>query len=659
MPRLLSAASVAATAFAVAFSSPARAQEPPPLDVVVTPNRSPTDIQRTGSAVTVISGEEVRKTNPATPLDVLRQAPGVAAAANGGPGGTAFATIRGAESRHTLVLIDGIRVGDATSTGGEFNFANLVATDIERIEVLRGPQSALYGSDAIGGVINIITRKGRGAPTASVQIEGGSYGTASVIASASGGTRDFNYAFALSGLSTRGFSAYGYRIAGLQGFRPFDRDGNQRLAGTARFGWRPIDGLEIEGGIYVGRQRGGYDAAFAGFGFLPDTPSKQEGRLAVGYLRAKLSTLEGLLDHQVTLSGSRTERNLNDVQRFDFGFGLEEERNRYGFAGDRTGVEYQGTLNLGRFGRTIVGGGLEREKARFETIPLFNSFQTPARDSFERNAGSAFLLHQVTLGDRLDLSAGGRIDKVQGVKAFTTGRVTAAYRIPETGTKLRASLGTGAKAPSLYQQFSIYGPTRSGDPALQPEYSVGGDVGIDQSLLGGRLVLSATLFANRIRDLIGFDSTRGTPGFFGPIGQYVNVARARTQGVELSADAALVEGLVRLKGVYTYTDARDSQTDLRLARRPEHQGRVALTLTPFAGLTVEPSVLFVGEQFSAPRERQRLAPYARLDVHASYRFNAGLELYARGENLTNARYQEVYTYGAAGRSAYAGLRATW
>ncbi len=660
MSRLLLAASAAVAASAATPLSPAQAQQPSPLDVVVTPNRSPTDIQRTGSAITVISGEEIRRTNPATLIDVLRQAPGVAATSNGGPGGTAFVAIRGTETRHTLVLIDGIRVGDTTSTGGEFNFANLVATDIERIEILRGPQSALYGSDAIGGVINIITRKGRGAPTASVQLEGGSYRTGSVVASASGGTRDFNYAFALSGLTTQGFSAYGYRIAGLQGYGPLDRDGNRRIAGTARFGWRPTDAVEIEGGLYAGRQQGGYDAAFAGFGYRPDTPSQQESRLATAYLRAKLTTLDGLLDHQVTLSGSRTERILNDVQRYaSFGGGLTEERNRYGFTGDRTGIEYQGTLNLGAWGRTIFGAGIEREQARFDTTPVANSFQRPATDSYGRDAGSLFVLHQITFADRLDISVGGRVDKVEDVKAFPTGRVTAAYRITETGTKLRASLGTGAKAPSLYQQFSIYGPTRSGAPALNPEYSVGGDVGIDQSLFAGRLVLSATLFANRIRDLIGFDSTRGSRGAFGPIGQYVNVARATTQGLELSADAAIVEGLVRARAAYTYTDARDAQTDLKLARRPTHQGRVALTLTPYQGLTIEPSVLFVGEQFSAPGERQRTAPYARFDVHASYKVNANLEFYARGENLTNARYQDVYTYGTPGRSAYAGLRATW
>jgi vitamin B12 transporter len=671
--RLLAA--FAAHSAIAAFSNQAFAQsterrEPPPLEVTVTANRSPVAIQRTGSAVTVIPGDEIRKTNPATVLDALRQSPGVSFASNGGVGASSFVSLRGAETRHTLVLIDGIRVGDPTSTGGEFDFANLVVTDIDRIEVLRGPQSALYGSDAIGGVINIITRKGRGEPTASLQIEGGSYKTASVRAAVSGGTRDFSYAFALSGLSTAGYSAYGARIGGLQGFGPFDRDGNQRLAGTARFSWRPVDAIEIEGGLYAGRQKGGYDAAFSGFTYRPDTPSKQEGRLATAYLRGKFTAFDGLLENQVTVSGSRTERVLNDVQRYDLsnGFGpplgLVEERNRYGFTGERTGIEYQGTLNLGAYGRTIFGGGLEREKATFYNIAIANSFQTDTRDRYARDASSAFLLHQVTLLDRLDLSAGGRIDKVDGVKAFNTGRFTAAWRITETGTKLRASFGTGAKAPSLYQQFSIYGPQRAGEPALRPEYSVGGDVGIDQTLFDGRMTVSVTLFANRIRDLISFDGNRGTLGFFGPIGQYINVARARTQGVEVSADANVIDGLLRVRGTYTYLDARDAKTDLKLARRPEHQGRVGLMITPFAGtsfagLSIEPSVVMVGERFSSPGEKLKLSPYARFDLLASYKINSNVEIYARGENLTNARYQEVATYGTAGRSAYLGVRATW
>jgi vitamin B12 transporter len=641
---------------------------PDPLLVVVTPNRSPTAVERSGSAITVIRGEELQKLSPGTLTDFLKGQPGISASATGGAGGTALVSIRGAETRHTLVLIDGIRVGDTTSTGGEFNFANLVATDIERIEILRGPQSALYGSDAIGGVINIITRKGRGTPSVSVQVEGGSYRSLSTKLAASGSTQTFNYAFAISGARTDGFSAYGHRIGRLRQFGPFDNDDNTRLAGTARFGWRPVNGVEIEGGIYAGQQRGGYDAAFAGFGYRPDTPSSQRGRLSTAFLRASVDTFDGLLKNQVTLSHSKTERQLNDVQRYPSSappFALLEERNRYAFAGNRTGVEYQGTLDFKQFGRTILGAAAEREHAVFDIIPVVNSFQALDRSVNKRGTQSVFLLHQLTLFDRLDLSAGGRIDKSEGVKAFNTGRVTAAYRIAETGTKLRASFGTGGKAPSLYQQFSIYAPSRNNDPALRPEHSEGGDVGIDQAFFDGRVNLSATYFANRIRNLIDFDSRRGACSFglggtcFFYVGQYINVARARTQGLELAADVDVLPGMLRIKGSFTQMAARDGTTGLKLARRPDQQGRISAVITPFSNLTLEPSVVVVGSRFSSPGERLRLAPYARLDMLVNYKLNASIDLYARGENLTNARYQEIKDYGTPGRSIYAGIRATW
>ena len=480
-----------AAAFAAFSSIPSYAQQPAALDVVVTPNRSPTDIQRTGSAITVISGEEVRRANPATLLDVLRQAPGVAATGNGGPGGTAFVSIRGTETRHTLVLIDGIRVGDTTSTGGEFNFANLVASDIERIEVLRGPQSALYGSDAIGGVINIVTRKGRGAPTASVQLEGGSYGTGSVIASASGGTRDFNYAFALSGLTTQGFSAYGYRIAGLQGYGPLDRDGNQRIAGTARFGWRPADGLEIEGGIYAGRQRGGYDAAFAGFGYRPDTPSMQEGRLATAYLRAKLSTLGGMLDHQVTVSGSRTERTLNDVQRADFGFGLTEERKPLRLHGRPHRGRVPGHAEPGRLGshdlrrRHRARAGPLRHDPDRQLVPASEQEQLFARRRLGLRAPSADARRSGWISPS---AAGSTRSKIS--RRFR--RV--ASRRPTGSRRPAPSCGPAWEpAPRRPRSTSNSRFTDRHGAELQPSIPnipSAGDIGIDQSLFSGRLVLS-------------------------------------------------------------------------------------------------------------------------------------------------------------------------
>jgi vitamin B12 transporter len=198
----------------------------------------------------------------------------------------------------------------------------------------------------------------------------------------------------------------------------------------------------------------------------------------------------------------------------------------------------------------------------------------------------------------------------------------------------------------------------NGTPGLKPEHSVGFDVGVDQRLLDDRLLLSATFFANRFRDLINYaasDTCRPDQTF----GCFVNVGRATTSGVELSADVDVVPSWLRVKAVYTHLDAFDRETELRLARRPQDQGRLGLIVTPVAGLSIEPSVVFVGTRFSTPGERNRLEPYARFDVYADYRINDTFSVYARAENLTDARYQEAFDYGTAGRSFYAGLRATW
>jgi vitamin B12 transporter len=644
----------------------AHAQNGPPdpagaaLDVVVTAARQPQPIQRAGSAITIIRADEIAKSAPGSVADLLRGQPGLSIVENGGPGKTSNIQLRGAESRHTLVLIDGIRVNDPSGPASEFDFANLALADVERIEILRGPQSALYGSDAIGGVINIITTRGRGAPRTNLTIEGGSYGTLATRLSVSGGNRDVSYSFGLLGARATGFSAYGYRLPRLAAFGPFDKDGFDRLAGNARVSWRIADGVEIEAGLYAGRTHSGYDAAFAGSGYLPDTPSRSKSELINGYLRAIIDPAGSSLRHQITLFGNQTRRTIDDVQLYDFGFGLTREDNRYSYVGQRYGAEYQGLARLGPWGSLTFGGGLENEALRSATIPGLNSFNAPERASYQRSAWNLFALHQITLGERLDLSFGGRIDHVEGVKTFLTGRATAAYRIPESGTKLRASVGTGAKAPSLYQNFSIYAPTRVGDPPLQPEESLGFDVGIDQQFWSGRVTLSATVFHNRIRNLIDFDFTRGLPSPFGGFqGQYINVARARTQGVELAADAEIIEGVLKARASYTYLDAIDETTRLRLARRPMHQGKLGFILTPLPNLSIEPTLHLVGERFSSRNEKLKLSPYARLDTRVSYRVNDHVSVYVRAENLTNARYQEVKDYGTTGRAFYAGLNATW
>lgn len=656
MSRAHSAAvTVAAATTLLASLSGAMAQTTPqanrpkdtvdPLQITVTANRSPLAIQRTGSAVTVVSGEEIAKTNPGTLNDVLRSVPGLDVSETGGPGASSSVRIRGANAGQTLVLVDGIRVNDPSGASGDFDFSTLAPGLIERIEVLRGPQSALYGSDAIGGVVNIITRRGRGPLQAFGQVEAGSYGSHMVNAGAYGAQGPWSYAFAVSEAKSAGFSRYGYRIGRIESRSPtLENDGFSRFGGYGRIGYDPGTGFRLEVGAMSVRTRAEYDGAF---GTFPDTPSLSTRVFHQVYGKASLDTLDGRLTHSLTVFANRTDKRFDEASFSGTRLPQDARRGLSDFIGDRIGTEYQGELKLDAFGKLSFGGKIERENADTfsrNILPLAGARTRTL--AAEQTTRSAFALWQWPVGDRFDISLGGRIDNIMDVATFNTWRATMAYRIPETGTKLRASVGTGGKAPTLFQ---LYAPI-FGNFNLAPEHSAGADAGIDQDVLDGRLKLSATVFANRFRNLIDFDTTAN---------RYINVARAATSGIELSGDLSAWPDLLRIKGVYTYLQAKDKATNLTLARRPQHLGKITLVITPTANWTIEPSLTLAAGRFSGNRETSRLAPYAKLDVYTDYKINENLRVYARAENLTNAHYQEVLNYGTAGRSIYGGLKTTW
>jgi len=625
----------------------------PAPDFVVTATRSPLAVSQAGSAISVITAEEIEKESIKSPADVLRRVPGVTVTETGGPGATTTVRLRGADSGHTLVLIDGIRVNDPSANSGEFDFSNLAAVDIERIEVLRGPQSAIYGSDAMGGVINIITRKGRGTPRVSVGMEGGSYGTKAGRASVSGSNGSVSYAFSTTGFDTAGFSRYGYRIGRIEDAlsSPLENDSAQRLGAAGRVSVAISPDVEFEVGGYSSYNKAQIDND-PGFDALPDGPSKTLQRLFEGHSRLTVNTLDGRLRNTFLLSGSRTDSDIRLIGSYAL---PDLYDNEYGYQGDRLSAEYQGDLKLGTFGLLTFGMKAEQERL-ISTTRSFLPFETPETEAVDaaQTTRSVYALHQISPLDNLHLSLGGRIDDVENGDTFATWRATAAYEVPNSGTKLRASIGTGAKAPTLYQKFDPF----SGTSDLESERSIGFDAGIDQSLADDRVLLSATVFANRFHNLIAYghaDSCRPDQTF----GCFINVNRARTSGLELSADVDLIPTWLRMKASYTYLEAFDEDTGLRLARRPQNQGRLGLTITPINGLSIEPSIVLVGSRFSSPNEVYELAPYARFDLYADYRINDTFSIYARAENLTDAHYQEVYDYGTAGRSFYAGLRATW
>jgi vitamin B12 transporter len=632
-------------------------------DVIVTATRSALEAQRVGSSVSVITADEIQKTGATGLADVLRGVPGLDVSNAGGVGAQTSISLRGATPGQTLVLVDGIRIGDPTATDGAFDFGMYSVTDIERIEIVRGPQSALYGSDAMGGVINIITRKGRGKPHRSLTVEAGSYGTLHTRGTISGGDDSVSYAFGVDLLHSDGFARYGYRVPGplylyngVTPLPPLPQDDPANKGGlSGRLTYRLSDSVELEfGGLGLSDQFT-FDNPYAFARSDVFSPyNYSQSSFIQGYARAKIDPSGGAFVNTLTIFGNYTNRDVWETEGcFDANFYAFNCRSS--FQGGRYGAEYQGDLKLGGWGQLTFGARNETETAQSGQSPNPNdgSF-VPI--SATQTTNSVFALQQFRLGERIDLSLGGRIDAIQQGETFETWRATAAYRIDETGTKFRASFGTGAKAPTLYQRFSQYG-----DPTLAPEQSVGFDAGVDQSLWNGRVSASASLFGNRFNNLIDF-SFLGCPANE-PFGCYFNVDHAETKGVELELNATLLPDVWRMKATYTGQVATDLTTNTPLLEQPRDQGSLSLIYTGVSNLELEGRVTFVGVRYDVAPVWETgtvaLAPYAKFDAFANYKVNDNVTVFARIENLTNAQYQEVTDFGAPGRSIYGGIKVDW
>ena len=612
----------AAAMLLAAATAPAFAEIP---SILVTPYYLPIAIGQSGSAVSVITRDEIERSSPTSVAGLLRTVPGVTVTQSGGPGGLAEVHLRGGESGHTLVLIDGVRVNDPSTANDEFDFSTISPDTIERIEILRGPQSSIYGSDAMGGVVNIITRKPRGAPSLSATVEGGSYGTH--VERLSGGFAKGDFSLLMSGehVATRGFSSVGNRDHD-------EADGFDKWDGSISGRYAPAGGPSFEFGATGTTGKYDYDGS-PGWGVDPaNARNTADNALVTGYGRLSFASPDGRVKQSLT--GFATAARRHNIEP-----GTPDQT--YDFASHTVGGEYRATFGAGALGQVLAGVRLEQEQASYAATPSWSGNFDDTATRYALFAGD-----QISPIDHLFLTFSGRYDGQPGADGFLTGRFTAAYEIPATETKLRASLGTGAKRPTFFQR--AYNLDNGVTTPLQSEKSIGGDIGVDQILFDGRLTVSATAFLSRFTNLLDFDfATNG----------YVNIGRADMSGVELATTVVLVPSRLTLSGSYTYTDARDGTTGLLLARRPLNSGSAMLTWTGRSGLEASLTATLVGDRFSGSGETMPLPAYGRLDLSASYPLTAHTRVFGRVENLTDARYQDPAGYNTAGLSAYVGL--TW
>lgn len=635
---------MAVAGLSVPFTSNAAEVDAEP--VVVTATRVPTSIEQVGSSVTVISTDEIAQKQWHTVADALAAVPGIHVAPSGGPGAQTSVFARGTNSNHTLILIDGIRASDPSTPTGAYDFAHLLLDDVERIEIVRGPQSTLYGSDAIGGVINIITRHGRNGTHAFGRVDGGSFHTLSEAAGLNGAGRAFHYALNVSHLGTDGQDVTPLR---LRTGAPAENDGYKNTTVGLNAGIAPTANTELN---VITRYNRALSHLDVGNGEDPDSYST--ARQGTARLEARGAFLDNLWHPLLAISHTEHQRlNFNERQ-VPTG---DEDHTR--FNGTRDMVEFQNDLHFGTVNVLTLGAESRKETMKASGTSVYGStfgdfIITQNTDTGERSK-AAYLLDQIKLGDHWRGNAGIRWDDHESFDPVVTYRIAPLFLIPETGTRLKASYGTGFKAPSLYERFgnapTNYGTAYTGNPALKPEESSGWEAGVEQAALGGRIEGGASYFSNRIENLIetiylpSFDSTS------------VNISQAKTWGNEVYLSARATSKL-NLRLDYTYTRTQDAN-GLELLRRPRHAVRMDAEYRMSSTHRFSLETLYTGAQQDVDRvsgARIINGSYTLVNLAATTDLGRHWSVFWRLQNLLNHSYEPVSGFQGPGRGLFVGVR---
>jgi vitamin B12 transporter len=608
----------------------AQAQEPKRVDpVVVTATPVETPSEQLGASVSVVNGEDFQTYHYPTVDEALRSVPGVEIRRSGAYGKTSSVTIRGANANQVQVLVDGLRVKSPTL--GQVDLSDISPDLIERIEVIRGPQSTLYGADAIGGVVNIITRKGRGGPfQATAQQEVGTHDTLVSRATVYGAWKILNYALSASHLESNGLlqndetdtSAISARIGATLPW-------SSTLDFVFRYNKNDI-GVPVKG-VFPGPQP---------IHPIINRNARSQSETTIFSLEGKTRPVEwwetrGRLARYENSAGFQDP--VDPGVAFDFATFSQVNV-------ERREAEWVNSFFIGKWSTSSVG--LEHRR---ETGENRNTFRAVSETQ------SVYFEQQLRFLERLFLTGGFRVEDSSVFGTTTTERGSLAFLIKETGTRLRGSAGTGFRAPTFNDLFF----PGFGNPDLQPEDSLSYDFGADQKLWNNRIRLGLTYFQNTFRNLIACCTPLPTAPFGGPF----NVGRARSAGIEFTGEVDVLPNLVASLN-YTYTDSENLATDRPLPREPRHRWNIGLTWEPISKLSLFTQVHLVSEQFEQFGEVYN-SGYTRVDIGGTWRilermgWLQKLELTARINNLLDEAYAEVRGFPALGINALVGLRASF
>lgn len=626
-----------------------------PNEVVVTATRVPSLADTVPAGVTVIDRDTIVERGYTTLVDALSAVPGLRIAQSGGLGGTASVFIRGTNSNDVLVLRDGVPINDPSDPDDAFNFGEDTLEDVERIEVVRGPMSGLYGTGAIGGVINIITRKGAGTPQGDLWLGGGAPRQGEVRGDLSGASGIWDYSGNIEANSLLGYDQTPERETGVYTGEP---DGFRSKLATLDLGVTPVAGTRISLLIRGRDAKYGYDDL--GYPAFDDPDETGYDSSLFGKLGVTSALFGGVWQTNLFVSGLQDDRRYTDLlDANDPNQSVGDSR----YHARQADAQWDNTVHLPAWGPLTANSltfGYEhtsdQAKLRVNTSTdgTFYGEDLDAHDDFD--AGYAGV--QATLLRRLHLTGQVREDATTIAGDAFTWRVGGVLDVPELASHLHATYGTGFRAPSLFDRYGIDSDGYVGNPDLRPEYSEGWEVGVTTDIpLAGRAdyaSVSVTYFHNRIRDLIDIE--------FSPVYTPVNVASARTEGVE-TALTLRPASWAEADLTYTYTDARDLSDDSLLLRRPLNQASADLRLRPMPGLVLAPEVLFTGsfmddlvDDNGYPIGTGLSPSGVVVNFNVTYQATPHVMLFAYGKNINGSRWEPVNGYQIPGPSVLAGTR---
>jgi vitamin B12 transporter len=646
---------------------------------VVSPTTVVTPSEQSGSSVTVITAEDIAAQQRLTVPDALAAVPGLNVVQTGGPGGQTSVFIRGTNSNHVKVLIDGIDMSDPSNPNASFDFGQLLTGDIARIEILRGPQSGLYGSDAIGGVISITTKSGSGPPKLTLSTEGGSFGTTNERASLSGSQSNFNYVF-----NIQHFQSLSTPVTPSYDLAPGEQRNNDfynNWTYSTKLGYNITDNLAVN---LVGRYTDS-NLRFTGDDFVDFSPTS--------FAEPIQSTQ---LDHQFygrgevvwsPVAGFKNFFGVNYTDSWTWNFDPNADTGVNNIAvfppfvnlGTRLEFDYRGELQVAPGQLLLFGAQDQNETLRTNSSdvsspsgpPFFNN-ETLFVTNAERRNDAGWLELQSQLTQQFYLVSNVRYDANEDFGDHTTFRIAPVYLVPITGTKLLASYGTGFKAPPLEDLFVNFLPSFIANPNLKPEESSGWDVGFEQPIANDSFRFGSTYFRNDIKNLISTVLVSPVPF----VESLANISTASTFGFENFA-AWQVNRYLNLRADYTYTVAKADSSNTcpnifgeiappcsgqQLLRRPKNKASLTANWQATDRLQISSTLLYVGPWWDLAR--QAPSPYVKapgfttVNLAANYALRDDVTLFARIDNLFNAEYEDPLGFLRPGLGIYGGVRLT-